>query len=341
MQRPAMLEFQLTPNSISALSLWLTAFLATSFILTIVYLFQFVTKKFELSPRFDQVSKLILAILAGSQILAWELFFYRQSHDTVALWCFALALAGGAVVWQLLSYSTKFHPLFVRSLPVAIMLFSIVELAGFAQATRQFSNSAGTNSWANALNLELPGSLSEKTAICGYSDSGTPITLFERETTSEAFAEYIEKCRIANPEWSERAMLRAKPFVQANCHGWVFTNAQHILRGEDVQKILDDNDYSKVTNPQCNDIVVYRDHENAIMHTGLVRGYLEGAVLVESKWGLGAVYMHLAEEQPYSQNITYYRTNRGSHLISISSNKPTLDATAENLKSDNQIHASM
>ena len=73
-----------------------------------------------------------------------------------------------------------------------------------------------------------------------------------------------------------------------------------------------------MSKPEPNDVVVYRGHEGTILHTGLVRGSLEGATIVESKWGVGALYMHIAEEQPYSQDISYYRTDRPSHGILIS-----------------------
>lgn len=124
-------------------------------------------------------------------------------------------------------------------------------------------------------------------------------------------------------------MLRAQPFAQSNCHGWVFTQGQHILRGEDVQLILDDNNYAKVANPQNNDVAVYRSSEGDIVHTGVVRGSLETATIVESKWGIGALYMHIAEEQPYSQNITYYRSERPSHEIFIANTDRTSELAAE------------
>jgi len=126
-------------------------------------------------------------------------------------------------------------------------------------------------------------------------------------------------------------MLRAKPSVQSNCHGWVFTQGQHILRGEDVQLILNDNNYTEVSKPQFNDVVVYRSNYGVILHTGVVRGSLEGAILVESKWGISALCMHVAEEQPYAQNFTYYRTDRPSHDILILRSKQKFDYEIRNL----------
>ena len=126
---------------------------------------------------------------------------------------------------------------------------------------------------------------------------------------------------------STKAMLREPPQLQSNCHGWVFTGGEHLLRGEDVQLILDDNGYDRVHSPESNDIAIYRDQSGYITHTGLVRGTLSGAVMVESKWGIGALYLHVADEQPYGKNIEYYRTNRGSHHIKTVSTDTQPDAS--------------
>jgi hypothetical protein len=136
-------------------------------------------------------------------------------------------------------------------------------------------------------------------------------------------------------------MLRAQPWVQSNCHGWVFSQGQHIVRSEDVELILNENNYTQVSKAESNDIAVYRSEKGEILHTGVVRGLLEGATVVESKWGIGALYMHIAEEQPYSQNISFYRTDRGSHDILISSTKQKFEATAANLKMGSALQASM
>lgn len=337
-----MLEFQLTPNSISTIHLWLTALLGMSFLLTVVYLLQFVSARFVLNCHCDRFSKLLLAVLASLQIFTWQLYFYRGSHDTVALWCFPLALISGTLVWRLSNGSLAVHPLFVRILPVVIVLVSFVEFAGFAQATKQFSLTALTPSLGNSTgNLANPGTLVEKTENLGTTDRGTRIQLLERQVTASAFKDYLAKCQQTHLPMSQKAMMRVQPFVQSNCHGWVFTQGQHILRGEDVQLILDDNNYTLVSKPQSNDVAVYRSDDGVILHTGVVRGSLEGATIVESKWGVGAVYLHIGEEQPYSQNISYYRTDRPTHEILISNTKQKVDATAEISKARNQFQATM
>jgi hypothetical protein len=309
--------------------------LGMSFLLTIFYLLQFANVRFVLSPKYDRFSKLLLAVLASLQIFVWQLYFYQDSHDTVALWCFALALIGGAIVWRLAIGSNATHPMLARILPIAIALVSFVEFAGFAQATKQFSDTFP------AFDLANPGVLVKKTDVFVTTDCGTTIELFERSITSDEFKNCIEKSLATVLPMSEKAMLRAQPFVQSNCHGWVFSQGQHILKGTDVQLILHDNHYTQVTKPESNDVAVYRSDEGEILHTGVVRGSLEGEVIVESKWGIGALYMHIAEEQPYSQNISYYRTDRQSHSILISNSQGKVEATALDLKKGSQRHAFM
>ncbi len=311
-----MLEFQLTPNSISTIHIWLTALLGLSFLLTVVLLLQIFVARFVLSPKYYRFSKLLLAVLASFQIFAWQLYLYSDSHDKVALWCFALAIVGGALLWHLLTQSFSSHSFLVRKLPLAILLVSFLELAGFAHATKHFSQLARPADFSRMVtDIASPGELVEKTAISGTTDCGKTIQLFERQMSTDAFNDFIKLSRSTLPTISERAMLRAQPFAESNCHGWVFTQGQHILKGSDVELILNDNNYTEVTEPRYNDVAVYRSDEGAILHTGVVRGSLEGATIVESKWGIGALYMHVAEEQPYSENITYYRTDRPSHVI--------------------------
>jgi hypothetical protein len=313
-----MLEFQLTSSSTAAMHIWMAVPLSLSFFLTIVFLLLMVSARFELSPKHYRFSKLLLAVLAGLQIFAWQLYLYSQNHDKVALWCFPLALFGGVIVWRISNGSYGRHPWVARILPMAIFLISVAELAGFAQATRQFSNTIAMQGCSSDVsNVGTPGKLVEKAAFRATTDSGIPVRLFERQITTNAFRAYLERCRESFAAISERAMLRAKPFVQSNCHGWVFTQGQHILIGEDVELILKGNNYTEVSTPQANDVVVYRSNEGLILHTGVVRGSLEGATIVESKWGIGALYLHIAEEQPYSQNLTYFRTARPSHSITI------------------------
>jgi len=102
-----------------------------------------------------------------------------------------------------------------------------------------------------------------------------------------------------------------------NCHGWVFAGGQHWVRGEQVDIILKDNGYHRVHNPQPGDVVVLRDPNGAVVHTGLVRGTNdEGLILVESKWGQLGRFIATADEHPYpGTSMAFYHTARGGHLL--------------------------
>lgn len=110
---------------------------------------------------------------------------------------------------------------------------------------------------------------------------------------------------------------------ESNCHGHVFTGGRYWILGRDVPAILRDNGYIETAQPAPGDIVVYRDGEGVVTHTGIVRAAGPGfPILVESKWGQFGVYIHPADRTPYAGPIAYYHTNRraGNHLITIKEN---------------------
>ena len=306
-----MLEFQLTAESIGTMPFWMATLLAISTILTLISFSQFACARFKLSATSDRLCKGLLALLASLQIFAWQLYFYRDSHDTVALWCFATAILGGVALWRFSVVSTLANARAKRILPFAVVLISIIELAGFAQATLRFSEAKPSSEM-----LE-PGGLVVNLEAAAVTDRGTPVRLSKRDMTGDEFQAFIESSRSRVAELAAKAMLRAEPFIEANCHGWVFTGGKHVVQGADVPLILADNGYVEVINPQPHDIAIYRDTTGFVAHTGLVRGNLEGTVMVEGKWGIGAIYIHAAEDQPYATDIKYYRTSRSSHLIQV------------------------
>lgn len=122
-------------------------------------------------------------------------------------------------------------------------------------------------------------------------------------------------CETLEGNFSDRRILRAAQDTKSNCHGWVFTGGQYLLMGKNVEVILADNDYHVVSQPQVGDIIIYRNGFNQILHTGLVRSaWDDGTVLIESKWGIDQRYLHLPEDQHYSQQFTYYRRTQPSRL---------------------------
>ncbi len=306
-----MLEFQLTAESISTMPFWMASLLGLSTVLTLISFSQLASARFRLSFTSDRLCKGLLALLASLQIFAWQLYFYRNSHDTVAWWCFATAMLGGAAIWH---FSVGLRLVKARAkpvLPLAVVLVSVIELAGFAQATLRFSEVTP------AMDVIEPGRLVVNEEATAVTDKGTPIRLSKRDMSVEEFKNFIAYSRKRIAEISAKAMLREEPFMESNCHGWVFTGGKHIIQGADVSLILAENGYVEVIDPQPNDVAIYRDKTGFLTHTALVRGELGGAVMVEGKWGIGALYIHVAEQQPYGTDIKYYRTDRESHVIQV------------------------
>lgn len=103
-----------------------------------------------------------------------------------------------------------------------------------------------------------------------------------------------------------------------NCHGYVFTGGRFWVHGEQVPLILEDNGYTLVTDPRAGDLVVYRDGQSKVIHTGVVRGMADaGVILVESKWGNLGRFLHAHDKHIYlaAESCQYYRSPRAGHLL--------------------------
>ena len=113
-------------------------------------------------------------------------------------------------------------------------------------------------------------------------------------------------------------MRRSQAELQTNCHGWVFTDGKYIIRGSSVERILKDNAYERVAEPGPGDLIVYRDADNSIMHTGVVKAIgKDGYSLIESKWGFHGRFLHESKVQAYSDSYAFYRSPRNGHLLKV------------------------
>ena len=131
-------------------------------------------------------------------------------------------------------------------------------------------------------------------------------------------AQQYEQAYLAERQFSWRIIRTGDPDPTYNCHGWVFTAGRFALRSEDVEAILEDNQYEKVDEPQPGDLIVYRDDEGRVLHTGLVRSVIANEiVLIESKWGPLGRFLHGPEDQPWGENCAYYRSPRPGHLLPV------------------------
>lgn len=123
--------------------------------------------------------------------------------------------------------------------------------------------------------------------------------------------------------------IRSQPADdRSNCHGWVFTGGRYWVDETHVDVILAENGYRVVSDPRSGDLVVYRT-AGAVTHTAVVRYVApKMPVLVEGKWGPGAVYLHAADESGYGTDFTYYRAERAGHLLAGLDNPPAPNAPA-------------
>ena len=75
-------------------------------------------------------------------------------------------------------------------------------------------------------------------------------------------------------------------------------------------------DESNATVVGPGDVVVYRDDQDEITHTAVVRAVCDdGAVLVEGKWGWMGVFLHPVDKSVYGTSYTFYRSPRPGHLL--------------------------
>ena len=148
-------------------------------------------------------------------------------------------------------------------------------------------------------------------------DTGKPIVVQVVTTPRDVgTSSRLEKTVLTSMSFSHQMIRRERASDDCNCHGWVFTGGKYWVSGSAVDDILNDNGYVAVETPQAGDIAIYRNGE-AIGHTALVRTVEKGMpLLVEGKWGWMGVFIHPVEQSCYGNNIVYYRTNRGNHILS-------------------------
>jgi hypothetical protein len=154
-------------------------------------------------------------------------------------------------------------------------------------------------------------------ALQATTDKGRSVPLFDASPNAVA-ADSATEIRYVRDQRLDRKLIQTgPPDVRYNCHGWVFTGGQYWLRSAMVETVLADNDYVAVKHPQPGDVAVFRNNVNEVTHSGIVRtNDKDAGVLIESKWGRFGRYIHGPDEHAYrGQQVTYYRTTRGTHLL--------------------------
>lgn len=166
-------------------------------------------------------------------------------------------------------------------------------------------------------------------------DRGTAVVLKDADPRPDYQAATVEERYLQRNKAIRDRVIRQSPADdRTNCHGWVFTGGQYWVGGTEVVTILAENQYQPVTDPQPGDLVVYRDDQDAVTHTALVRYVTPGLpVLVEGKWGSAGVFLHPVDHSCYGTRFGYYRSGRsGGHLLAglgASSGDPLRNQPAE------------
>lgn len=209
----------------------------------------------------------------------WELFRRRPTA-----W-FLLASSAGLAAWSSHQYQERLKPHVKRSLVIAL----------------------------------APGNHSQPVhEFVALTDGNHPIQVYRLDQGATDPVNGGSQENGYAVEYSGSMIQRAPAGPLANCHGWVFLDGQYLISGDAVQRILDDNAYEVVEEAIAGDVIIYRDDNRNIVHSGLVRGVLnDGTIIIESKWGVEGVFLHKPLDTPYSILFDYYRSPRPTHRVKI------------------------
>jgi hypothetical protein len=136
------------------------------------------------------------------------------------------------------------------------------------------------------------------------------------EKQRDALLRFAEGHFLQNVKRDERQLERLfGPSLGTNCHGWTFLSGHVGIKGEHVDRILDDNHYVRAIQPQPGDVAIYREGAQLI-HSGVVVNGRNGSLEVESKWGPFSVFRH-APDYYFRGECSFWRTSRSSHALAL------------------------
>jgi len=163
-----------------------------------------------------------------------------------------------------------------------------------------------------------PASLRPVKTTQALTDAGQPVPLYR--TTDPAPTRELrdyERRLVQNMAGDMIATDTGTGTLASNCHGWVFTGGRYWVQSDAVGRIVKDNGYREVKAPQAGDLVVYRESDGRVVHSGVVRYVDErGGALVESKWGVVGCFLHPADRHCYvGADPAFFRSPRTGHLL--------------------------
>lgn len=269
-----------------------------------------------------------VAVVSG--LVTAGVLFVMLRHISTPWW---IAIGSGAFVLVMLTsprlwlgLARLIQSLIVRNPGRVFALVALVLVGlGWGLAYRHYEDSqlAQADTMMSQTESHNPPRVSPA-SVLGVTDLGQTIELDLPVDPAElADLEELEEASASIQQYQQHWLIRrGPPDDTSNCHGWVFTNGKYNIGGRSVPTILDQNNYVQVKETEAGDLVVYRNNTGDISHTGIVRAVL-GAndILVESKWGRMGVYLHPVEKSCYGTAFEFYRSERGTHVITMLAEK--------------------
>ncbi len=263
-------------------------------------------------------------VLAGGLsivLLAVDVLLWVQGQPSEVCAAAAVLPAGCALAWA--AHFTGLRRWASRLLDPRVVWGGLLLLFPLSSVCLTFGlNRAESvdDSW-----MPLPFDHTRVESVAAVTDTGRDIEVFNYAIHEladaidqvELLREQEESC-LANGSWKWQVIRVGEPDLTSNCHGWVFTGGKFGIHCVDVDRILADNRYAQISQPQPGDVIVYRDEQGEVVHSGVVRFVSgNGLVLVESKWGPLGRYLHPPDCQPWGGRFSYYRSPRGGHQLRI------------------------
>jgi hypothetical protein len=170
--------------------------------------------------------------------------------------------------------------------------------------------------------------------IHALTDAGRPIPLYALAADSAKLQRLVTRAAQLDEDVRQEfaptdGMIRtAEADPGSDCHGWLFTGGRHLIDGQDVEWILQDNGYQHVLEPQPGDLAIYPDSAGKIRHSGVVVAVTDKHVpLVESKWGFIGRYISPAFNHMYGPGCRFYRSSREGHHLRLSTEERSTATT--------------
>lgn len=292
---------------------WLIV-LALSLCVVVGYLWRFAFGKPDGSGRWQRVTAftaaLVLCLTAvdGLNFAQQQLRSHFRVFGTVAV----IAVTAGLTLLHLSHWKMP-RSLFRGRLSGWLIILSSVSLAGWSY--HRFQERLYPPPKKPILLLSTPGKKKEVHEFVAMTDRNRPIRVYRM---AEDGIDPVNGNEALNVDFMESTIQRGPADPAANCHGWVFLDSQFLIPGEAVQQILDDNGYELTEEPRAGDVIVYRNADREIVHSGLVRGVLnDGTIIIESKWGIEGTFLHDPDGTPYSTLYEYHRSPRPDNRVKL------------------------